>query len=232
MYGIALEILLSYFLLRHFGYSLDQALGLKINTRRVTLFILGLIVPLLYYILYKFTVACVTGNPYYYNSVYRLHDFVSALAYIARGVLTEELLFRGAILYLLIIRIGSTRAVLLSSAAFGVYHWFSFQVFGNPAQMLVVFFMTATCGYVFAVAYNRTRSVYLPVALHLGNNIAVSILFSEDRRIGGQMLLKTFETDPVIPPTYIGLPLLLLHFTGFQLLIWWLLMKVKWLRHI
>jgi hypothetical protein len=53
------------------------------------------------------------------------------------------------------------------------------------------------------------------------------ILFSGDVAIGDQMLLKTFTVDPVIPQAIISIPVLIIHFTGFQMLTWYLLMKVK-----
>ncbi|MGQ3088461.1 lysostaphin resistance A-like protein, partial [Flavobacterium sp.] len=144
-----------------------------------------------------------------------------------RAVLYEELIFRGALLYLLIQKTGTNRAMLVSSAAFGIYHWFAWQAFGNPVQMLVIFLMTGSCGYIFALAFVRTRSMYLPFALHLGNNITQMILFSGDASIGDQMLLRTFTTDPVVPQAIISIPVLIIHYTGFQLLGWYLLMKVK-----
>ena len=42
-------------------------------------------------------------------------------------MLYEELLFRGYLLYQAMRLLGARRAVLLDAAAFGVYHWFSYD---------------------------------------------------------------------------------------------------------
>jgi membrane protease YdiL (CAAX protease family) len=81
--------------------------------------------------------------------------------------LTEELVFRGAILYILISKIGSSRTILLSAILFGVYHWFSFGVIGNLMAMLFVFIGTGLMGYAWALAFSKTNSIFLPFGLHL-----------------------------------------------------------------
>ena len=48
-----------------------------------------------------------------------------------KSVLTEELFFRGALLFILIERIGARKGIIISAVAFGIYHWFSFRIFGN-----------------------------------------------------------------------------------------------------
>ncbi|HYC84114.1 MAG TPA: CPBP family intramembrane glutamic endopeptidase, partial [Chryseosolibacter sp.] len=85
-----------------------------------------------------------------------------------RSVLTEELVFRGALLIILINRIGIQRAILISASAFGVYHWFSFGIFGNVIPMIFVFIGTGLMGYGFALSFARTQTIWMPTALHLG----------------------------------------------------------------
>jgi hypothetical protein len=126
-------------------------------------------------------------------------------------------LFRGALLFILWQKLGTARAILISSVSFGIYHWFAWQAFGNPIQMLIIFFTTATVGYILAVAFVRTKSIVLPATLHLGSNIATILLFSKDTTIGSQLLVKSFSNDPAAPHDLIGLVFLILHFTGYQL---------------
>jgi uncharacterized protein len=52
-----------------------------------------------------------------------------------KSVLFEELIFRGVLLYILIKKLGSTKAIIISAAGFGVYHWFSHELFGNIQAM-------------------------------------------------------------------------------------------------
>ncbi|NNK76373.1 MAG: CPBP family intramembrane metalloprotease, partial [Maribacter sp.] len=76
----------------------------------------------------------------------------------------EELIFRGAILYILIKKIGVNWACIISAIAFGIYHWFSYQMFGRGMiPMIYVFLLTGAAGWMFAYAFARTRSIYAPL---------------------------------------------------------------------
>jgi membrane protease YdiL (CAAX protease family) len=55
-----------------------------------------------------------------------------------KSVLFEELIFRGVLLYILIKRLGTTAGIVISAVSFGIYHWFSQEVLGNPVQMITI----------------------------------------------------------------------------------------------
>ena len=92
-----------------------------------------------------------------------------------KSVLTEELIFRGALLYILIKKIGLQAGLIISSVAFGVYHWFSYGALGALVPMIYVFITTASMGYVWAWAFARTRSIMLGLGMHLGWNVMGAI---------------------------------------------------------
>ncbi len=75
--------------------------------------------------------------------------------------LTEELLFRGTLLRVLL-PLGEGFAVGFSGLLFALSHW-------QPQRYLPVFFVSL----VFSEAYLRTGSVLAPVILHLLNNLTV-----------------------------------------------------------
>ncbi|MGN8225924.1 CPBP family intramembrane glutamic endopeptidase [Gracilimonas sp. BCB1] len=117
--------------------------------------------------------------------------FNSAL-YDLRSVLFEELTFRGIILYLLLRYTGKRQiSLLLTAASFGVYHWFTFGVMGNIIAMVLVFVITGYMGYVFAVSYEKTKSIVLPIALHLGWNLINNTVFSN-----GPLGIQVFAAIP------------------------------------
>lgn len=105
------------------------------------------------------------------------------------SVLYEELIFRGALLYIAIKKLGVAKACILSAVSFGVYHWFSYNVFGNPLMMVIVFIMTATVGLTWAFAFAKTGSLYLPIGLHLGWNLFSIVVFSNGN-FGQAILVK------------------------------------------
>lgn len=106
-----------------------------------------------------------------------------------KSVLFEELIFRGVLLYTLIKRIGMWWGIIISSIAFGIYHWFSHETFGNPVQMIFTFLITGLMGLIYAYGYAKTFSLYIPIAIHLGWNLTRSVVFSETV-IGDQLLVQ------------------------------------------
>jgi membrane protease YdiL (CAAX protease family) len=103
-----------------------------------------------------------------------------------KSVLFEELIFRGVLFYILIKKLGNTKAIIISAVAFGIYHWFSQGSFGNPVQMVITFVITGTMGLVYAYGYSKNFSLYIPIAIHLGWNLTSSVVFSQGN-IGNQL---------------------------------------------
>lgn len=117
-----------------------------------------------------------------------------------KSVLFEELIFRGVLLYILIKRIGMWWGIIISSVAFGIYHWFSHETFGNPVQMLITFITTGLMGFVYAYGYAKTFSLYIPMAIHLGWNLVRSVVFSET--VIGDQLLVQVKPVPQVQVSY------------------------------
>lgn len=78
-----------------------------------------------------------------------------------RAVLTEELLCRGVLLYILIKKIGSSKAIIISSVIFAVLHWLNAGVWSNVMQMIIVFTFTFTMGLLLAYSYAKTFSLLI-----------------------------------------------------------------------
>lgn len=102
----------------------------------------------------------------------------SSVTYDLNSVVFEELLFRGVPLYLLIKYLTPKSGILISASLFGIYHWFTNGVLGNVPGMLLVFIITGFMGYVFAISYVKTKSLILPLGLHLGWNLTNHNIFS------------------------------------------------------
>lgn len=96
-----------------------------------------------------------------------------------RSVLTEELLCRGVLLYILIKKIGHTKAVIISSIIFALLHWIKAGVWGNLTQMIIVFTFTFAMGLLLAYSYARTFSLLIPFAIHFGWNLTQNFIFPD-----------------------------------------------------
>lgn len=102
-------------------------------------------------------------------------SFVTLVVYLAGVAAVEELVYRVLLLSGLAVVLsgvpgGRWIAVLLSAALFGAAH------LGNPGASWVAAVGTGLGGVMYGVAFLGTRSVWLPIGLHLGWNLAQGVL--------------------------------------------------------
>ena len=130
---------------------------------------------------------------YQINPDYGLVQLMGGSFWVLSAVILEELVFRGVFLYVLIRHVGIVKACLISAIIFGIYHWFSYGVFGSRMVLMVyVFLITGAGGWMFAFAFAKTKSLFAPTGLHLGWNLVTAIVFSSGP-IGDQWLLGQGE---------------------------------------
>src|ERR1700679_175613 len=121
MMGIVVELLISWLLLKLILKQNLDALGFKPNGERLTALLAGLLWPVLYVALFQYSVSLLVHNPYHLNPNYNLKAFWNANAYVFRSVGYENLIFNGALLYILIKKIGPQKAMWIAGIAFGIY---------------------------------------------------------------------------------------------------------------
>lgn len=193
MIGLAVVFLISWLILCRVKGESILVLGLTPNKQRGKEFLIGFVYMATIAVINFLWQADFKQISYELNPSYSLSDFFHGSFWIFRAVLFEELVFRGVLLYLLINYIGLVKACLVSSIIFGVYHWFSYEVFGARfILMAYVFLVTGAGGWLFAFAYAKTKSLYAPLGLHLGWNIVTAVVFSSGP-LGNQLLLQHGE---------------------------------------
>ena len=154
----------------------------------------------LYFIIFLFITAfcCAVGfllRMYFGKETWMINPnlnfslIISGIWWNIKSVLFEELIFRGVLLYILIKKAGPSIAIAVSAITFGIYHWFSMEIFGNAMQMIVIFVVTGGMGILLAYAFYKTKSLLIPIAIHLGWNATTQVIFSEGP-IGDQLLIK------------------------------------------
>jgi membrane protease YdiL (CAAX protease family) len=87
------------------------------------------------------------------------------------AALNEELVFRGFPLQLLIEGIGAWPAMIAMSALFGALH------LNNPNASFLGIVNTILAGILMSLAYVRTRSLWMPYAIHAGWNLGLGFVF-------------------------------------------------------
>jgi hypothetical protein len=166
-------------ILRLFDKSSLEKLGLLPSRKRLINFLAGLVIACVCSAIYFESLALLSKSSISINKHYSLPIFLSSFWWISRSVLFEEFLFRGVLLYIAAKHLGAKTACILSAIAFGVYHWFSYGILGNIAQMAFIFLLTGVAGLLFAYCFVRTQSMYLQTALHLGWNLISIVVFSQ-----------------------------------------------------
>ncbi len=193
MIGVLIVFLSSWFLLRFLAREPVTALGITPNKQRVKECLVGMLFMASIAVTNFIWQAHFKEITYQLNPDYGMGQMLNGSFWVLKAVLFEEFIFRGAILYLLIRYIGTVKACLLSSLAFGIYHWFSYDVFGARLVLMIYILLVTGCGgWMIAFAFAKTKSLYAPTGLHLGWNLVTAIVFSTGP-IGDQWLLQQGE---------------------------------------
>jgi hypothetical protein len=222
MLGLLIELLINWGILYVYNRQGLSVLGLMPNWRRLRLLITFLVFASLcaasaYLMRLHFGKEVWEINP-----ALSLSQVWNGLAWNFRSVWFEELIFRGALLYILIDRLGMHRGVLLSAVAFGIYHWFSYGVFGNLSQMIPVFLLTSLAGILYGYGYAKTKTLWVPFALHFGWNFTNNFIFSSGQIGAGILVMKAQPEVQVSRFVYylIALNPMVMYLAGGLVLLW------------
>ncbi len=154
------------------------ALGFLPIAKRLKQFLIGFLITGILCILTQFLESYLKLSTWILNENITGEIILISFWWDVKSVLTEELIFRGALLYILIQKIGLHKSILISAIAFGIYHWFSYGILGNLMAMILIFIGTGLMGYAWAWAFSKTKSIMLPFGLHLGWNFIYNTIFS------------------------------------------------------
>lgn len=192
MLGLIVELIVSWLLLWIFFKKGLLVLGVVPTQDRLFNLLFGILIAAVCGTLYFLSFSFFIANKWTLNNEFTGQKLLASSWWTLKSVLYEELIFRGALLYILIKKFGVRTACLTSAICFGVYHWFTSGVLGNPLQMAIIFLMTGIWGAMFAMAFARTKSLYLPIGLHFGWNFISTVIFSQGP-LGKQLLVISGE---------------------------------------
>lgn len=178
MIGILVGIVVSWLLLYLIEKKSILALGFLPIAKRLKQFFIGFIITGILCVLVQYLEIYLKSSTWILNKDISSRIILKSFWWDFKSVFTEELIFRGAFLYILIQKIGSKKSIVISSIAFGIYHWFSYGVLGNLMAMILVFAGTGLMGYAWAWAFSKTKSIALPFGLHFGWNFIFNTVFS------------------------------------------------------
>lgn len=191
MAGLFVELIINWVLLWILYKKNLFALGISPSGSRLANLFIGFIMAAACCALYFLSFTAFANSTWSLNKEISTKTLAASSWWTLNSVLFEELIFRGALLYIAIKKLGAKAACLISAVSFGVYHWFSMGAWGNPMQMIFLFFMTGIWGFMFAMAFAKTKSLYLPIGLHFGWNLVSTVVFSQGP-LGNQLLIHTY----------------------------------------
>ncbi|MFZ6053157.1 CPBP family intramembrane glutamic endopeptidase [Halocola ammonii] len=190
MIGVLIILALSWLLLCFIDKKSLLALGFLPVSKRLKQFVIGFLITAALCIGVEMLKIFLSSSSLKLNENLSASLIANMFWWDFKSVLTEELIFRGALLIILIERLGTNRAMLISAAAFGIYHWFSFGLFGNIVPMIVIFIGTGLIGYAWALAFVKTKSILMPLGLHLGWNFTLNTIFSSGPLQNGLLITE------------------------------------------
>jgi uncharacterized protein len=194
MIGILVELLISWLLIWLIERQDLRVLGSWPSQKRIIQFLLFFLLTALFSAS-GFMMQMNYGSRWILNDALTTRMIFEGIRWNIISVLYEELIFRGVILYILIKRFGAVWGITISSIAFGIYHWFSFEIIGNVPQMINIFVVTGLMGAVLAYSFWKTKSMYAQIGIHLGWNLVQTFIFSSG--VIGKQVLIPIPTPPV-----------------------------------
>lgn len=220
MVGILIQLLISFVILYWYCHGGLSPLGLWPTARRLRMFIFFLLLSA-FCAASRYIVRLDFGKEVWeLNPALNSRLVCDGIWWNIKSVLYEEFIFRGALFYILWDRFGATKAIVISAIAFGIYHWFTYEVWGQPIQMTIIFIATSLAGLVYGYAYFRTNTMLVPIAMHFGWNFIGNFVFSEGN-IGKGILVMTEQ--PIVNVSifiyYLAMWNPMVMFLGFNYLI-------------
>ena len=179
MLGLLVIIVVSWLLLHFVVKENIDALGIIPNGKRIVEFLVGFLFIILITLLTIYIESILLSVDWKLKSELNYSLFFDSFIYHLKSALTEDLVFRGALLYILIKKIGIQKGIILSAIAFGIYHWFSYGMISGPIIPLIyIFIITGFTGYVWAYTFNKTKSIFMPLGFHLGFNFLMTLFYT------------------------------------------------------
>ncbi|MGS2727850.1 CPBP family intramembrane glutamic endopeptidase [Psychroserpens sp. BH13MA-6] len=196
MLGLLLIIVVSWALLYLIEKQNITVLGMVPTVSHMVQFTVGLVFIMMISLMTIYLESMVLDIDWVLQSKISCRVIFEAIIYHFKSALTEDLVFRGAILYILIKRLGAPWALLVSALCFGIYHVFSYGMIGSRVIPIVyVIVVTGFAGYVWAYTFYKTSSIMMALGFHLGVNLINTCFFQNQPY--GELIFTEISRTPI-----------------------------------
>ena len=159
------------------GKNLSE-LGLNLKSTNIGFGLLGLLIGGIFVIPLAFSIAYIKGYPFVLNQGFNGHYVLNGLWLSFAYVVLEELAFRGICFKKTVELTSVARANIIFATLFILSHWINLGAFGNPTLMTILL-ITGLGHVLYATAFLKSKTLYFPIGLHLGNNWVSLFVISE-----------------------------------------------------
>ena len=173
---IVAVLLITWFAYKKEGKNLSE-LGLNLKIKNVSFGFLGLLIGGLFFIPLVYTIAFIKGYPIIFNQNFNGYYVLSGLGLSFAYVVLEELAFRGICFKKTVEITSIATANIIFASLFILSHWINLGAFGNPVLMTILL-ITGLGHVLYATAFLKSKTLYFPIGLHLGNNWVSLFVFS------------------------------------------------------
>lgn len=193
-----LLLITTWILLKTDNKSLHN-IGLNFKPKNLLFLPLGILIAVCTYVLAKYLKACYFGETFNISTAINHKNIIYALYAILPTVAVEEFLFRGYLFKKTIEKTSVVKANIIFSILFTAIHVLDEGVLKSPGMIIMLCISIPVGHLLFATAFLKSKSLFFPIGLHLGNNWATRHLVSINN--DGESIFYitnsiTFETWP------------------------------------
>ncbi|MEQ6125348.1 CPBP family intramembrane glutamic endopeptidase [Pseudotenacibaculum sp. MALMAid0570] len=218
--AIILLTIVTWFLYKREQQSLNS-IGLNLKLKNLALLPLGLLIGSIAFLIAKYLRALYLDETFNVSLEINYNNILYALYAILPTVAVEEFLFRGY-LFKKTIEISSvTRANIIFSILFMLIHVLDENVLKNPGAIILLTISIPVGHLLFATALLKSKSLFLPIGIHLGNNWATRHLVTTNN--DGESIF--YVTNNVGFNTWSSFILFVLLWNSFFLLVTYVIWK-------
>lgn len=177
--AVILLTIATWFLYKRENSTLNK-IGLNFNFKNWLLIPLGILIGAGAFLLAKYLRALCLGETINLSTEIDTKTILIAFYLILPTVAVEELLFRGY-LYKKTTELSSvTKANIIFSLLFMSIHVLDSNVLQNPGMIVLLVISIPVGHLMYATAFLKSKSILLPIGIHLGNNWATRHLINTD----------------------------------------------------
>lgn len=188
----------TWYLYKRENQSLEK-IGLSFKFKKIILLPLGIVIGSSVFLTAKYLRTIYLGETFNLSSEINYENILFALYTILPTVAVEEFLFRGYLFKKTIELSSVIKANIIFSLLFMSIHVLDDNVLQNPGMILLLTISIPVGHLFFATAMLKSKSIFLPIGIHLGNNWATRHLVTTSNNSESIFYISnnvTFDTWP------------------------------------